>query len=90
MKTGDTIKWKSQSGGTWKEKIGTVVSMVPKGDSARKHIPNTAKKSHIKFDKDVSDVADRVLVAVRAGKDGKTVHYYCPSVNVLRLNGIEI
>lgn len=43
------------------------MAMVPKGESARNHIPNTAKKSHIKFDKSVSDVTDRVLVAVRAG-----------------------
>lgn len=90
MKPGDTIKWKSQAGGVWKEKIGTVVVMVPKGESAKKHIPNTAKKSHIKFDKDVSNSTDRVLVAVQTGKDGKTVHYFCPSANVLRLNGIEI
>ena len=35
MKPGDTVKWKSRAGGAWKEKIGTVVAIVPAGKSAR-------------------------------------------------------
>nr|WP_300842342.1 hypothetical protein [uncultured Acetatifactor sp.] len=81
MKAGDKVKWKSQSQGSWVEKIGTVVADVPAGTNAKQYAPDLAKKSHFKFD-DVSKV-DRVLVAVPAGKDGKITHYYCPRRSVL-------
>lgn len=81
MKAGDKVKWKSQSQGSWVEKIGTVVADVPAGTNAKQYAPDLAKKSHFKFD-DVSKV-DRVLVVVPAGKDGKITHYYCPRRSVL-------
>ena len=59
------------------------------GREKRKNIPNTANKIHIKFDKDVSDAIDRVLASVDVGKELIIIHYYFPSVNILRLNGIE-
>lgn len=81
MKAGDKVKWKSQSQGSWVEKIGTVVADVPAGTNAKQYAPDLVKKSHFKFD-DVSKV-DRVLVVVPAGKDGKITHYYCPRRSVL-------
>lgn len=82
MKTGDKVKWTSQSGGSWKEKIGEVIAEIPAAESAMDHLYGV-KKSHIKFCKDFS-VYDRVLVAVPAGKDGQITHYYCPAKSVLK------
>lgn len=77
MKVGDKVTWTSQALGCWTEKSGTVIAEIPSGASAMQYIPETAKKSHIKF-KDISEV-DRVLVAVPAGKDNQLTHYYAPT-----------
>lgn len=86
MKAGDKVTWESQSLGSWKEKSGVIVAMIPKGESANGYIPPYAKKSHVKFDVDRS-ANDRVLVAVPAGKDGQITHYYCPAKAVLENQG---
>lgn len=77
MKAGDKVTWCSQAGGSWTEKRGIVIREIPSGTSAMQYVPETAKKSHIKF-KDISEV-DRVLVAVPAGKDNQLTHYYAPT-----------
>ena len=83
LKAGDKVTWKSQAGGSWTEKTGTVIREVPAGESARQYVPGGIRKFHVKFD-DVSK-NDRVLVAVPAGKDGKITHYYCPRKSVLEM-----
>lgn len=87
MKKGDSVAWKSQSGGLLTEKSGIVIAEIPAGQSARKYIPATAKKSHIKFD-DISS-HDRMMVAVQAGVNGQIIHYYCPRKSVLISQGNE-
>ena len=82
MKEGDRAIWESQSGGSWKEKIGTVIREIPAGESAKQYLPNSAKTSHIKFDVDRS-ANNRVLVAVPAGKTGQITHYYCPMKSIV-------
>lgn len=77
MKAGDKVTWRSQALGCWTEKSGRVIAEIPSGTSAIQYVPETAKKSHIKF-KDISEV-DRVLVAVPAGKDNQLTHYYAPT-----------
>lgn len=84
MKSGDKVVWKSQSQGSWIEKHGIVIADIPAGKCAKKHIPSSAKKSHIKFDMDCS-CYDRVLIEVSAGKDGQIMHYYCPRKNVVNV-----
>lgn len=76
MKIGQKVRWISQSGGSFTKKHGEVIAEIPAGESAMAHIPETAKRGHIKFG-DISK-KDRVLVAVPAGKDGQITHYYCP------------
>lgn len=75
IKVGDKVKWDSYKSYRIIERTGTVIAIVQKGESANKHIPPTAKKTHIKFDLDVSTI-DRVLVAVAAGAAGQITHYY--------------
>lgn len=82
MKVGQNVRWISQSQGFETEKHGEIIAAIPAGESAFAHVPETAKKSHIKF-KDVSE-KDRFLVAVPAGKDGKIIHYYCPLRTMLK------
>lgn len=86
MKIGDTVTWTSQAMGREKTKTGKVIAEIPAKTGARKHIPTTAKKSHIKFDTDES-VHDRVLVAVPEGRDWNITHYYCPLKSVLEAQG---
>lgn len=86
MKVGDTVTWTSQAMGCEKTKTGVIIAEIPAGNNAKRYIPKTAKKSHIKFDTGKS-IYDRVLVAVPAGKDGKITHYYCPNKRVLEKNG---
>lgn len=76
MRIGQRIRWTSQSGGSFTEKSGEIIAEIPAGESAMSHVPDTAKRGHIKFG-DIS-TKDRVLVAVPAGKEGKITHYYCP------------
>lgn len=80
MKVGDKVRWIS----SWTEKSGIVIADIPAGVSVRKYIPDSAKKSHSKIDKDKSTI-DRMLVAVKAGKDGKITHYYAPRKSLLNV-----
>ncbi len=80
MKVGDKVTWVS----SWTEKRGTVIADIPAGTSARKHIPASVKKSHLKISKDISTV-DRMLVAVKAGKDGQITHYYAARKSLLNV-----
>lgn len=86
MRAGQEIRWVSQSQGSEIEKKGTIIADIPDGESAMKHVPNAAKKSHIKFG-DIS-TKDRVLVAVPVGKGGQITHYYCPLKIVLNAQGV--
>ncbi len=81
IKTRETVKWVSQAQGGYTEKKGTVIDIIKSGESAMRLVPETAKKSHIKF-QDKSQM-ERVLVEVPAGKDGSIKHYYCPLKSVL-------
>lgn len=81
IEAGKSVAWVSQSRGFNTEKEGVVISIIPAGESAMSLVPETEKKSHIKF-QDKSQF-DRVLVAVPAGKDGNIKHYYCPLKSVL-------
>lgn len=86
MKIGDNVSWESQSGGgSWTRKTGKIIAEIPAEMSGKSKVPETAKKSHIKFGDRSSK--DRILVAVPAGKDGKITHYYCPLKNVLERQG---
>lgn len=86
MKVGNKVTWTSQALGCEKTKTGIIIAEVPARHKAKRHIPSTAKKSHIKFDTDCS-IYDRVLVAVPAGKDSNITHYYCPNKSVLIAQG---
>lgn len=86
MKAGDYVKWESQAGGSWKEKKGTVVAIVPARKNVWKFVPKSAKKSHIKFDTSIG-LMDRILVAVPAGKNKQITHYYCPTKKMLEEQG---
>lgn len=85
MKIGDTVTWTSQSQGCEKTKTGKIIAEIPAETSGKSKVPETAKKSHIKFDDKSSN--DRILVAVPAGKDGNITHYYCPLKSVLEAQG---
>lgn len=80
MKVGDEVAWVS----SWTEKRGIVIADIPAGVSVMKYIPASAKKSHSKIDKDKSTI-DRMLVAVKAGKDGQITHYYAPRKSLLNV-----
>ena len=80
MKVGDNVTWYS----SWTKKSGIVIADIPAGMSVRKHIPASTKKSHSKIDKDKSTI-DRMLVAVKAGKEGQITHYYAPRKSLLKV-----
>lgn len=81
MKIGQSVRWVSQSQGSAAEKRGKIIAEIPAGESALAHVPESAKKSHLKFDD--TSTRDRVLVAVQAGKENQIIHYYCPLRSVL-------
>lgn len=83
IEKGDVVTWESQARGSWVEKCGTVVAVVPPGESALGWVPVEAKKSHIKFEADVYLRGERAVVAVPAGAYGGLTHYYAPRVSVL-------
>ena len=83
IKVGDVVTWESQARGSWVEKCGTVVAVVPPGGSALGRVPAGTKKSHIKFETDIYLRGDRAVVAVPAGAYGGLTHYYAPRVSVL-------
>lgn len=84
-KAGDKVMWSSGAGGFWTEKTGTIVAVVPKGESLsdvlraaeRRTVPATTIKAQ-----DRSITAERY--AIRVDRDGKTrdldPHYYAPTV----------
>lgn len=82
IKVGDTVTWESQAQGSWTEKRGTVLAIVPAGENVMPKIPETAKRSHMKISSSVSK-CDRALVAVTAGAYGGLTHYYAPRLSVL-------
>ena len=79
---GQEVTWTSQAVGSERTKTGTVIAAVPAGKSVRKLVPPDTKRSHIKYDRDVS-IYDRILVAVPDGKDGQITHYYAPRASVV-------
>lgn len=83
IKVGDVVTWESQARGSWVEKCGTVVAVVPPGESTLGRVPAGTKKSHIKFETDIYLRGDRAVVAVPAGAYGGLTHYYAPRVSVL-------
>lgn len=83
IKVGDVVTWESQAQGSWTEKRGIVLAVVPPGEGALGWIPAGTKKSHIKFEVDVYLKGDRAVVAVPAGAYGGLTHYYAPRVAVL-------
>lgn len=85
IKVGDVVTWESQARGSWIEKCGTVIAVVPPGESALGWVPAGTKKSHIKFEVDVYLKGDRAVVAVPAGAYGGLTHYYAPRVSVLEM-----
>ena len=80
MKVGDKVVWLS----SWTKKSGIVIADIPSGESAMRHIPASAKRSHSKIDKDKSTI-DRMLVAVKAGKYGQITHYYAARKSLLKV-----
>lgn len=87
MKAGDTVTRESQAQGSFIEKMGKVVAIIPVKESAKSFLPKDVKKSHVKFDTDRSFDRERVLVAVPAGNSAQLTHYYCPSRSMLEAQG---
>lgn len=84
LKQGDSVTWISQSQGSWKEKRGTVISVVPAGASAIRMLEEkvgAVPKSRIKF-QDVSKF-ERVLVEVKRGGKSGLLDYYAPKLKTL-------
>lgn len=42
LKIGDAVYWDSQSRGSWKEKAGTVVGIVPPGAAPEQFVPDSS------------------------------------------------
>ena len=84
---GDTVTWTSQAIGTEKTKTGKVIAIVPAGEDVSKLLPEVVVKNHIKYSSSISTI-DRVLVAVPAGKDKQTIHYYTPRVSAFAREGL--
>lgn len=82
MEIGQTVTWTSQAMGCEKSKTGKVLAVIRAGQSARALIPATAKKSHIKGCKDISQF-DRILVEVPTGKNERIKHYYTPKLSMI-------
>ncbi len=79
MSAGDKVTFKVEG----KKLSGMVIAEIRPLRSAKVYVPSTTKRNQIKF-KDVV-AADRVLVAVPVGRDGKTMHYYCPHKSLVYL-----
>ena len=86
IKVGDKVTWESQAQGSWREKTGKVLAIVPAGENVMPKIPTTAKRSHAKISSSVSQY-DRALVAVPAGAYGGLTHYYAPRLSALEVTG---
>lgn len=82
IKVGDYVKWESQSSGSYTEKEGTVLALLPPGDDAFQYLPDDIKKTHIKFQN--RSQIERALVKVMAGVKKDIAHYYAPRVSMLQ------
>ncbi|SFV08056.1 hypothetical protein [Alicyclobacillus macrosporangiidus] len=86
FRPGDLVRWESQSQGSWKEKRGEVVAVIPAGLSAFRFLPSGKpnKEWRAMFTTDVAKI-DRVLVRVQRvrKRDGQVLgwDYYCPRLS---------
>lgn len=64
-------------------KRGEVIAFVPAGMPAMRLVPETAKKSHIKVDMDISRF-DRMLVRVMGGVNHDIAYYYAPIASTVK------
>ncbi|CAM4274862.1 hypothetical protein [Paenibacillus xylanexedens] len=82
---GEKVFWKSQAGGSAKEKQGIVIGICIKGAKAFKIVPNFNKipKSRVKF-QNINDVYDRLIVSVPRGGKSILDDYYAPSLNIVK------
>lgn len=85
IKPGNKVTWTSQAGGSFKEKTGVVVGLVPRMTSANQFVPDGTLKSHRKFDQDYSTF-DRAVVEVMGGAGGNgAAQYYAPRLSTIKL-----
>lgn len=82
FKLKDEVSWKSQSAGSWTEKIGRVVAVVPAGERVKNHIPDGVDAS-IEFDGGLARKHESYLVLVDRGPTRKPFLYW-PVVSQLR------
>lgn len=84
LKAGDTATWTSQAQGSFTEKIGEVVAVVPAYTDIRKHLPENFRVTcRLMFDTLYAG-HDRYLVKVPGGKTDKAKpKFYAPNVSVV-------
>lgn len=88
IQTDDTVVWKSQAQGVWKEKRGRVIAIVPAGARVDEifekvcvnfhEIPKSRRKWA-----DLVSRYDRAIVEVPR-KSGRGCDYYAPRLSMLR------
>lgn len=83
MKKGQLVTWKSQSQGVTKQKTGTVIGFIEKGQNGHVLIPPGTKNSRIKF-QSVNEVGRRVLVEVERGGKSVLSDFYAPYESQLK------
>jgi hypothetical protein len=84
MKIGDIVTWKSQAGGSFKEKTGRIIAFVDAMERGFDELPTSIKPSRIKF-QNVSVISDRVIVEVSRGGKSMQTDFYAPYVIVVKL-----
>lgn len=82
FKVGDEVSWSSASNGSWKEKIGDVVEVIPAGVSVH--------RSKFRNELDASSIPRKeesyvVCVGPKPGSRAKP-KYYWPRVSALKLH----
>lgn len=82
FKVGDEVSWSSASNGSWKEKIGDVVEVIPAGVSVY--------SSNFRNELDASSIPRKeesyvVCVGPKPGSRAKP-KYYWPRVSALKLH----
>lgn len=82
FKVGDEVSWNSASNGSWKEKIGDVVEVIPAGVSVH--------RSKFRNELDASSIPRKeesyvVCVGPKPGSRAKP-KYYWPRVSALKLH----
>lgn len=87
FKLGDTVTWGSQAGGSYREKTGEIVEVIPpKGrfnSATRDKYPDLFKGAGVGFPR--AEVS--YIVAVPQGKTGKAKpKHYWPRTSALRLS----